>query len=834
MSSLVLMAQLTATRVQSIRIDARCFTGTLPSKLSMLTRLESLVLVGERSGCKNDLGPIPDSWATTMKGTLRVLGLDSAGALSPQSNASSLDWWPKPWVNASLTELSLTNAGLQSALPADLPVSLPKLKCLDLKGNRLVGTVPSEYFAAQGNWKGVNWKSATGCSGFEDNVQLEGCAPKLNRILAENTRIIAGDVGCTGPEWLVRQNAALAKLRELMLPILTPGSSNPPAACETMAGDLKTMFPDGLVGTPYCKQEASGGVFSDDPFSIVSCVYPDAPLVNTSSGVPVRLEVGPGRVSAVRLGVRQSWAGCTLLPNISLDVLLPSVLQPLSSHLEVFEAGWSALSEQAYPLVGTLPPEMGSQLPNLSRFVAERTQLEGFLPDELIVPADFRLIANQGLEGNLPPGWGNWSQSNISILISGSPDIIGSIPREWSGQLQGKPWIGPCVTLVDTSVSGCVPDGLVLAAGEWCKAYEGMPLCSREDGQVQALMRTKVLLGPGVAGNWVGGADEVYALVDGPEGLLPAFCVRWEGVQCSKEGWVTHLEVPIQQGSRATRSGTPPSLADVIDGVVPLKGLRVLNLSGQGLTGPLPIQLADFAQLTQVDLSRNSLTGILPEAWLSLQRLEVLWLSDNSLSGELPVVYIALQSLRELNLARNRLTGPLQPEWGLLEDLLALDLSSNLITGLLPLSWADSSALQAAVVSRAASLGMALPATQGQMSGGVATALASALAQASGSVRATQQPGATVLLPQQGPLPQSESKGAGLGPPPPAGVEGASATVQAVSAPLASLRRLNLMGNMLSGSLPRGWKTMTGLEVSCVGEGTHFMQAAQQFQIDIT
>ena len=53
------------------------------------------------------------------------------------------------------------------------------------------------------------------------------------------------------------------------------------------------------------------------------------------------------------------------------------------------------------------------------------------------------------------------------------------------------------------------------------------------------------------------------------------------------------------------------------------KGLRVLRLGTNRLTGPLPRGLSSFLALKELDLSGNHLSGALPEWLTELRALEV-------------------------------------------------------------------------------------------------------------------------------------------------------------------------------------------------------------------
>lgn len=121
--------------------------------------------------------------------------------------------------------------------------------------------------------------------------------------------------------------------------------------------------------------------------------------------------------------------------------------------------------------------------------------------------------------------------------------------------------------------------------------------------------------------------------------------------------------------------------------------LTVLNLSGNKFSGTIPFQsthstesilLSSQPALRIVDLSSNSLTGPLPPDISNLQKLEFLILMMNELSGEIPSEISKLQALEYLDLSHNHLTGriPDMPQNG----LKVFNVSYNNLQGAVPKS----------------------------------------------------------------------------------------------------------------------------------------------------
>ncbi|KAK4707692.1 hypothetical protein R3W88_028617 [Solanum pinnatisectum] len=139
-----------------------------------------------------------------------------------------------------------------------------------------------------------------------------------------------------------------------------------------------------------------------------------------------------------------------------------------------------------------------------------------------------------------------------------------------------------------------------------------------------------------------------------------------------------------------------------------MKDLQCLDLSGNKLTGDLPIGLARkgsklnflrlsnnmlkgeiFPVLTNINnfaylfLDGNNFSGPIPQA-LSTASLISLDLSYNNLSGNLPVWLGNISSLASLALSGNHLRGHIPPDYCRLERLEVLDLSENNLIGAIP------------------------------------------------------------------------------------------------------------------------------------------------------
>ena len=98
----------------------------------------------------------------------------------------------------------------------------------------------------------------------------------------------------------------------------------------------------------------------------------------------------------------------------------------------------------------------------------------------------------------------------------------------------------------------------------------------------------------------------------------------------------------------------------------------------------------DNGRVTELDLRRNQLSGEIPPELGNLANLQGLDLYGNQLSGEIPLELGNLARLRYLALSRNQLSGEIPPELGNLSNLTHLDLAENQLSGRYRRSWATS------------------------------------------------------------------------------------------------------------------------------------------------
>ncbi|KAF7842787.1 leucine-rich repeat receptor-like serine/threonine-protein kinase BAM3 [Senna tora] len=112
--------------------------------------------------------------------------------------------------------------------------------------------------------------------------------------------------------------------------------------------------------------------------------------------------------------------------------------------------------------------------------------------------------------------------------------------------------------------------------------------------------------------------------------------------------------------------------------------IQMLLLSGNQFSGPIPPSIGDLRQVLRLDLSRNSFSGVIPPEIGNCFHLTYLDISQNNLSGSIPNEISNIHILNYLNLSRNHLNEPIPKSIGNMKSLTIADFSFNELSGKLP------------------------------------------------------------------------------------------------------------------------------------------------------
>ncbi len=212
--------------------------------------------------------------------------------------------------------------------------------------------------------------------------------------------------------------------------------------------------------------------------------------------------------------------------------------------------------------------------------------------------------------------------------------------------------------------------------------YQG-PLCSAFDRDVLEIL---------------------YEATDGPNWrrntnwLTDAPLDEWHGVATDSAGRVSRLrlddnqltgEIPAQLGQLANLQrlslGWNQLTGEIPPALGQLANLQYLWLRRNQLTGEIPLELGQLVNLQGLSLGENQLTGEIPPELGQLGNLQqYLYLDANQLTGEIPPELGQLANLQYLHLDANQLTGEIPPELGQLANLQYLHLGANQLTGEIP------------------------------------------------------------------------------------------------------------------------------------------------------
>lgn len=367
--------------------------------------------------------------------------------------------------------------------------------------------------------------------------------------------------------------------------------------------------------------------------------------------------------------------------NAGLSGTIPSSLGNLGS-VQRFTVGWNQLSgpipaelgqldNATYmnfsrnELTGTIPPELGD-LESIELISVSRNNLTGVIPTELgeLATLESLYLYDNQLTGGIPPALGQLSRLNLLWIhqndltgpipdefanlaamerlsayeneLSGAiPSFVGDFPlaylllheNAFSGGLPAR--IGEVGTLERLTLSGnpeltgLLPRSLLDLEYLEDLTFEDTGLCPQIDVEFQEWLQAV----PGVSGTGCDpGEVERLALAEFHE-LTGG--TSWE----NRGGWVGETDVGGWYG-------------------VTSEGGRVVELSlpDNGLSGPLPSELANLGELRVADLSGNDLSGAFPSAVAGLTALEELRVGRNpGLEGALPFGLRRLDRLRVLD-----------------------------------------------------------------------------------------------------------------------------------------------------------------------------------------
>ncbi|KAL8481048.1 hypothetical protein ACS0TY_027545 [Phlomoides rotata] len=305
---------------------------------------------------------------------------------------------------------------------------------------------------------------------------------------------------------------------------------------------------------------------------------------------------------------------------------------------------------------GELPGYMGEL--SLINLEIAKNRLSGKIPDQLWESTTLKEIT---LFGNFLEGPLSDSVSNVSTLerlLLNDNLLSGSIPSS----------IGKLKNLTNLSLSGNKFSGDIPSEMFECSKLVSLHLGGNRltGGIPKSISKLKLLDNLVLSDNHLSGPI--------PEEICSGF-----------------QKVPLPDSEFVQHYGKLDLSHNGLNGPIPriIKNCLVVEeilLQGNQLNGSIPDEISSLANLTFLDLSFNSFSGSVGPQLLSLMNLQGLVLSHNKFNGFMPdYIWSTLPSLTKLDLSYNSFRGPLPLSLLSLKSLTYLDVSMNSLSGPLAL-----------------------------------------------------------------------------------------------------------------------------------------------------
>ncbi|KAL2328824.1 hypothetical protein Fmac_022251 [Flemingia macrophylla] len=185
------------------------------------------------------------------------------------------------------------------------------------------------------------------------------------------------------------------------------------------------------------------------------------------------------------------------------------------------------------------------------------------------------------------------------------------------------------------------------------------------------------------------------ALKDSDDGVFTSWtgtdcCSKWYGVACDRNSRRV-AEISLRAGPIYTTFEKPyrPSYmtGQISPEICKLTGLSSLIITDwKGISGEIPRCVSSLSFLRIVDLTGNRISGTLPADIGRLRQLTLLSAADNLIAGEIPPSLSRLTGLMHIDLRNNRISGPIPQDLGRLQMLSRILLSGNQLSGPIPAS----------------------------------------------------------------------------------------------------------------------------------------------------
>ncbi len=362
-------------------------------------------------------------------------------------------------------------------------------------------------------------------------------------------------------------------------------------------------------------------------------------------------------------------------------------------------------------LSGSIPPQLGN-LGNLNSLELHYNQLSGNIPPELgsLSSLQTLYLRNNQLSGSIPPELGNIS--NLIYLYLSDNLLSDTIPSE-IGNLSNLERL----ILFNNQLSGCYDPNLLNLCTQLDPVYNTNAYISSSNNFDTSW---EIFCSIGTCDPYAPCRESdslalvaLYNSTNGPNWTntwdLTQPMDTWYGIGVNENGCVTCIDMDgvVNCGGNVSTPGNnltgsiPPEIGNLanleilvlysnqLSGSIPpelenLNNLIYLNLAVNQLSGEIPPQLGNLSNLVELNLKSNQLSGSIPWQLSNLSNLYGLNISYNQLSGSIPPQLGDMGNLGHLYLNNNQLSGNIPPELGNLSILIYMHLHDNQLSGDIP------------------------------------------------------------------------------------------------------------------------------------------------------
>lgn len=373
-------------------------------------------------------------------------------------------------------------------------------------------------------------------------------------------------------------------------------------------------------------------------------------------------------------------------------------------------------------LQGTIPGSLG-ECPDLWMLDLSQNQLQGEIPTEIAVlknliildlkenglsgdippsladlpSLQYLFLFNNRLSGEIPSSLGNLSLMHLDLMAN---MLTGAIPSSL-GMLSGLTWL----SLGYNNLTGVIPPSIWNLSSLWGLSVEHNMLSGTLPPDAFSTLSSLQYiemdnnLFHGRLPASVGNASDLRRLQFGPNffsGRVPPELGRLGNLR-TLELTSTWLEAKEPSDWEFITALTNCSQLQMLElgsskfgGVLPSSvsnlstSLKRLGLQYNTISGDIPKDIGNLANLGYLVLDNNSFTGTLPSTFGRLSNLQVFSVENNKISGSIPLTIRNLTELISLELNANAFSGSIPSTVGNLTKLLTLNIASNNLTGQIP------------------------------------------------------------------------------------------------------------------------------------------------------